>query len=697
MAIKLIQPGNNFLVESQFTKAVQLLNAGDSVGASNLLQANLKANPRHYESLYLHGLISAQNSQWHIAVEFFSKALQIKNNDASIYNNLGNVLFELKRLDESLASFNKAIDLKPDYAQAYFNLGMVLSEFKRWADALKAYEKAIEFNQAYAEAYFSRGVVLSELGRFEESLMSYEKAIGVRVDYAQAYLNKGLILQELNRLDEALENYDRAIEIKCDYADAYLNRGNVFKKINRLQVAITNYEQVLKIEPNYKFVLGLILYNKMCLCDWRNFESNLNELVSRINAFKKASPCFQILSLIDSPAIHKIVSETWINEAFSANLTLGPILKYPYKDKIRIGYYSADFREHPVSYLTAELFELSNKDLFEIYAFYYGPADDSKIQKRISSTVDKFIDVRLCPDIDVARMSREFSIDIAVDLTGHTQGGRCGIFSYRAAPIQLSYIGYLGTMGAEYYDYLVADKIIVPVENQKYYTEKILYLPSYQANDTKREISGKIFSRADFNLPATGFVFCCFNQSYKITPATFDVWMEILKLIPDSVLFLYANNAVAETNLKAEAERRGVSQARLFFGATMERAEYLARYRVADLFLDTLPYNAGTTASDALWAGLPVLTCMGESFASRTASSLLTAIDLPELITVNYEEYKKVAVELATNSSKFEAIKGKLKKNLKTTILFDSLSFTKSLESAYINIYEQYQSDRQPE
>ena len=661
MAIKLIQPSNNIIVEGQFTKAVNYLGDGKVVNSINLLETNLRLNPNHYQSLYLLGLIAAQNRDWSKALDSLTKALKIKNNDASIYNNLGKIYYEIKLFSEAQGMYEKAVELKRDFSEAYFNLGIVFSEQKLWNEALKRFDRALELNQSYVEVYY----------------------------------NRANTLQELNRIDEALENYDRAIEIKCDYADAYLNRGNALKKINRLQDAITNYEQVLKIEPDYKFVFGLILYNKMRLCDWRNFESNLNELVSRINAFKKASPCFQILSLIDSPAIHKIASETWINEEFSTHLTLGPILKYPYKDKIRIGYYSADFREHPVSYLTAELFELSNKDLFEIYAFYYGPAGDSKIQKRISSTVDKFIDVRLCPDIDVARMSREFSIDIAVDLTGHTQGGRCGIFSYRAAPIQLSYIGYLGTMGAEYYDYLVADKIIVPVENQKYYTEKILYLPSYQANDTKREISGKIFSRADFNLPATGFVFCCFNQSYKITPATFDVWMEILKLIPDSVLFLYANNAVAETNLKAEAERRGVSQARLFFGATMERAEYLARYRVADLFLDTLPYNAGTTASDALWAGLPVLTCMGESFASRTASSLLTAIDLPELITVNYEEYKKVAVELATNSSKFEAIKGKLKKNLKTTILFDSLSFTKSLESAYINIYEQYQSDQQ--
>ena len=832
MAIKLIQPGNNFLVESQFTKAVQLLNAGDSVGASNLLQANLKANPRHYESLYLHGLISAQNSQWHIAVEFFSKALQIKNNDASIYNNLGNVLFELKRLDESLASFNKAIDLKPDYAQAYFNLGMVLSEFKRWADALKAYEKAIEFNQAYAEAYFSRGVVLSELGRFEESLMSYEKAIGVRVDYAQAYLNKGLILQELNRLDEALENYDRAIELKSDFAEAYasqasiyrvlgrfeeallcydkaieyrydfpffyFNRGLLLKDLNRPEEAIFDFEKAIKLKDdfaeayfncgnvhfelrdfdaamfcydkakkfkhdyieafisrahifkflrlldgalvsyeqaiefqcdfaqayssradvmaelkrydeaikNYEralylrfdldFVLGDLLYTKMFVCNWGNFEIDIGLLISRITDNKKVSLCFQILSLIDSPFIQRKTSEIWMRENFPSNSSLGLIAKHSRKEKLRVGYFSADLREHAVSYLTAELFELHDKNLFEVYAFYYGPPDESLMQQRISSSVDHFFDVRYKTDKDIAIQSRELGIDIAVDLTGHTYDGRPGIFSYRSAPIQLSYIGYLGTMGAEYYDYLIADETIIPVESQKYYTEKILYLPSYQVNDSKREISDRVVTRAEFGLPASGFVFCCFNQSYKITPATYDVWMEILKATPESVLFLYANNAIAEKNLRSEAEKRGVSQSRLFFGANIERKEYLARYRVADLFLDTLPYNAGTTASDALWAGLPVLTCMGESFASRTAASLLRAIELPELIAFNYDEYKKLAIEMATDKLKIEEVKNKLMHNLKTTSLFDAAGFTRSLESAYMKIFDRYQSDLVP-
>lgn len=319
------------------------------------------------------------------------------------------------------------------------------------------------------------------------------------------------------------------------------------------------------------------------------------------------------------------------------------------------------------------------------------------MHKRVASAFDRFIDIRLKSDIEVAKLSRDLSIDIAVDLTGQTQDNRVGIFSFRAAPIQLSYIGYLGTMGAEYYDYLIADKTIIPVESQQYYKEKIVYLPSYQVNDSKREIANKVFTKLELNLPENGFVFCCFNNNYKITPNTFDGWMRILTAVPDSVLFLYAANKWAEANLKLEAGKRGVSEKRLVFGKHIGKSEYLARYRSADLFLDTLPYNAGTTASDALWTGLPVLTCMGESFASRVAASLLNAIELPELITTTQEQYEATAIELATNPAKLKEIKDKLERNRLTTALFDTPRFTKHIEAAYTQMYERYQADLPPD
>jgi predicted O-linked N-acetylglucosamine transferase (SPINDLY family) len=361
-----------------------------------------------------------------------------------------------------------------------------------------------------------------------------------------------------------------------------------------------------------------------------------------------------------------------------------------------VGYFSADFRNHAVSLLTAELYELHDKNKFEIFAFSFGLDDKSPMRLRLSQAFNQFIDVSDMSDSGIAELSRSLQIDIAVDLGGHTQESRTGIFPYRAAPIQTSYIGYLGTMGAEYYDYLLADKTIIPDGLQKFYSEKIAYLPSYQVNDRKRTISERQFTRGELGLPETGFVFCCFNNNYKILSSTFDSWMRILNAVEGSVLFLCADNEWAKANLIDEARLRGVDSARLVFGGRIPAEEYLARYRVCDLFLDTFPYNAGTTASDALWTGLPVLTLMGQSFASRVAASLLNAIGLPELITTTQEQYEALAIELAINPKKLENIKFKLANNRLTAPLFETPLFTKNLEAAYVKMIERYQNDLEP-
>jgi len=433
------------------------------------------------------------------------------------------------------------------------------------------------------------------------------------------------------------------------------------------------------------------------MCDWKEFETNVMNLSLSISEGKKLSSSFSVMTLTDSLIIHRRASEIMIKDTHPFNTSIGAISQKPRKEKIRIGYYSRDFREHPVSYLTVELFELHSKSQFELIAFYSGEPESSHIQKRVSAAFFEFIDIRLKSDKEVAELSRAMGIDIAVDLTGLTANQRVNIFAYRAAPIQLSYIGYLGTIGADYYDYIIADKTIIPVESQFHYAEKIIYLPSYQVNDSKRLIADKIFKKEELNLPINGFIFCCLNNNYKIVPSTFDGWMKILNAVPDSVLFLYASNKWAVANLKIEAEKRGVSQNRLVFGGRIERSEYLARFKIVDLFLDTLPYNAGATASDALWAGLPVLTCVGESFASRVAASLLNAIELPELITTTQAEYEARAIELATNPEKLKTIKDKLHRNRLTTALFDTPRFTKHIESAYRKVYERYYANLPPD
>jgi predicted O-linked N-acetylglucosamine transferase (SPINDLY family) len=396
--------------------------------------------------------------------------------------------------------------------------------------------------------------------------------------------------------------------------------------------------------------------------------------------------------------LQRKASEIWVQDKHPFDDSLGPLVKRAQRDKIRIGYYSADFHNHATAYLMAEFFERHDRSKFELFAFSFGPDKQDGMRQRLTQSFDQFIDVRFNSDKEVAEFSRMLGIDIAVDLKGSTKDHRFGIFSYRAAPVQVSYIGYPGTMGADYIDYLIADKTVVPQEHQKHYSEKIIYLPdSYQVNDRKRVIADKTYTRQELGLPSEGFVFCCFNNNYKITPSVFDSWVRILKAVPNSVLWLFQDNPLAAINLRKEAKARGIDEARLVFAKSMPLDQHLARHSAADLFLDTLPYNAHTTASDALWAGLPLLTCMGESFASRVAASLLKAVGMPELIANTQEEYEAKAIELAQNPDQLNALKQKLQSNCLSAPLFNTEKITRHIEQAYANVYERYHADLMPE
>ena len=461
--------------------------------------------------------------------------------------------------------------------------------------------------------------------------------------------------------------------------------------MKRFDEAIAHYDKALSRRPNIDWVYGDLLHTKMKICSWIGLADSSEDISKKIMANEKVSQPFLLLALNDDALLHRKASEIYVQNRYPFNPLLGAITKRSENQKIRIGYFSPDFRNHPVSFLTAELYELHDRSKFEIIAFSFGVDDKSPMRLRLGQAFNQFIDVSDMSDLAIAELSRNLQIDIAVDLSGYTKDVRTGIFSYRAAPIQTSYIGYLGTMGAEYYDYLLADKTLIPEELQKFYSEKIAYLPSYQVNDRKRIISERQFTREELGLPENCFVFCCFNNNYKILPETFNGWMRILNGVERSVLFLYAENEWSKANLIDEASLRGIDSARLVFGKHIPMKEYLARYRACDLFLDTFPYNAGTTASDSLWAGLPVLTLTGQSFASRMAASLLNAIGLPELITNTQEEYESLAIELAMNPKKLADIKLKLANNRLTTPLFDTPLFTKNLEAAYIRMYEESQ------
>jgi len=655
--------------------------------------------PDFAEGYYHRGNAWLKLKQYNAAIVNYEKAIALRTGYAEAYVNHGLALHKLKRYVEAIVSYEKALTIRPRYAEAYSHYGLALHELRRYVEELLCYERAITMKPDYAEAFHNRGLALHELKRYEEAVLSYDRAIAVNQNFGEANLSRGNSFLELKRYSDALLNYERAIAINPDYAEAHHNCGVVMEELKRYEDAVVSYNRAIALNPDEAFWFGERLYVKMRMCDWSNFDTYSYQLASKIDHHEKASRPFSVLAIIDSLSLQQKEALIYVEDTSTSNSELPEIQKHIRDDKICIGYYSADFQHHATAYLMAELFEQHDRSTFEFIAFSFGPDNpEDLMRKRIAAAFDRFIDVRTKSDKEVVLLSREFGVDIAVDLKGYTQDSRPGIFALRAAPIQVSYLGYPGTMGAEYIDYIIADSTLIPESNQPYYTEKIVYLPnSYQVNDSKRHISEHVFSREELGLPKKGFVFCCFNNNYKITPSTFDGWMRILKQVEGSVFWLFEDNPKAAINLKSEAVQRGINAERLIFAKRMPLPMHLARHRLADLFLDTLPYNAHTTASDALWADLPVLTCMGESFASRVAASLLNAIHLPELITSTQDEYEALAIELATHPEKLKNIKAKLARNRLTTPLFDTQLFTGHLEEAYTAMYERYHADLPPD
>ena len=668
---------------------------------------------------------------YNMALESFDRAIALQPAYSEAFNNRGNALSDLKRFDEAVASYDQAIALNPGYAEAYSNRGNALSHSGQNVAAIISYDQAIAHRPDAAETYNNRGSTYTRLRMPYAAIDDYDQAIKLKPEYAEAYNNCGNVFRGLRQFPVALFHYDKAIELKADYAEAYANRAYISDEVGQVDVAIASWDEALKydpenarlwlqrghslvtakkqaeavesfehayaIDPDYDYLLGTLVQNKWYSSDWATAESDQREVELRVSAGKECVVPFAFLAFTGDEKLQLTCARTWINNQVPEDTVLGPIPKRERSSKIRVGYFSADFRNHPVAYLIAELFELHDRNAFEIVAFSMGPSTQDDMRLRLVKAFDQFIEIDSKTDQEVVLLAREMQIDIAVDLTGFTARSRTGIFAMRAAPLQINYLGYPGTMGAEYMDYIIADKTVIPIESRQFYTEKIIYLPSFQVNDSKRAISTKNFSRRDLGLPEEGFVFCCFNSIYKITPTVFDGWVRILKRVKGSVLFLYGASDISMENLGQEAIKRDLDVSRIIFGQHLALDEHLARYQTADLFLDTLPFNAGTTASDALWAGLPVLTCTGESFASRMAASLLNAIGLPELVTSSQQEYEDVAVELATNRELYKEIKAKLATNRLATCLFDTKFFAGKLENAYQQIYNQSRDGLLPE
>ncbi|MBT5798693.1 MAG: tetratricopeptide repeat protein, partial [Alphaproteobacteria bacterium] len=557
------------------------------------------------------------------------KALSIKLDYADANYNMGNALVEEHKLEEAIEAYNKAISIKPDYVDAYYNMGNILQDQGKLEEAIEAYNKAISIKPDDADAYNNMGNALKEQGKLEEAIEAYNKAISIKPDYVDAHYNMGIALKNQGKLEEAIEAYNKVLAIKPDYAWAHNTMGNALKYQGKLEEAIEAYNKALAIKPDYETARTQKLHQQASICDWDSIAEDIH-LIPELGMSEKDVLPFTFLSLEDSPERHLTRSKINAKVSFSQK-TSPPKLRPSHMPKrLRVGYFSADFREHPASYLIFKVIECHDRSLFDVYGYSIGQPKLDKMREKISGAFDVFKDIHSLSDIEALKTIHNDKIDIAIDLTGYTNQGRTRLFSYSPAPVQINYLGYPGTLGTDFIDYIVADQNLIPKSFQQFYTEKPIYLPhTYWPTNNTRIISQKIQTKEDMGLPNDGFVFCCFNNSYKISPTEFDIWMRLMAKVDGSVLWLLKSNKLVKENLMKEAEARGISGDRVIFAEKVENSEHLARHRLADLFLDTFNYNAHTTASDALWAGLPLVTKLGKGFAARVAGSLLNAVGLP--------------------------------------------------------------------
>jgi len=579
------------------------------------------------------------------------------------YDILAKTYAQLNNLNAAQAVYKQVLRLKPDYFEACNNLGVVLINSGAWGAAASCFKRAIELKPDYVEAYCNLGVALSETGDIEQAVISLRQAVKLQPQYIAAHNNLGFALKEAGDLEAAVASFDNALALQPDHVSALANRT----------------------------------YLQAEMCDWHQYDAIKDELEIFERENSNQAP-FSLFTINDAPDKQRIYAENFARSKYRCSPL--PMAKNAERkhEKIRVGYFSSDFYNHATMYLMASFFEHHDKNNFEIFAYSYGPDKDDKMRQRVIRDVDVFRDVRNNSDKEIAELAREDSIDIAVDLKGHTRGARTGIFCYRPAPIQISYLGFPGTMGVDFIDYLIADNVVIPSEFKKHYSENIIYLPnSYQVNDSTRAISEREMKRSEFNLPEDGFVFCSFNKNYKISPREFDIWMRLLKKVDGSVLWVFRSNGKAPQNLINEAKSRGVSADRIIFADKLPLDEHLARLRLADLFLDTFNVNAHTTASDALWVGLPVVTKIGKSFPARVAASLLNATGMQELVTETEDAYEALAFELATNKKKLDTIRQNLAANRETCPLFNTELFVRQIEAAFLEAYKLYEKGKAPE
>lgn len=692
----------------------------------------LQVNPRHTAALHLLGIVYAQWGHYAEAVKFIAKAAELVPNDFSVQNNLANALIKLGKNQAAVEALNKALRIKPDSAEVWNNRGNALYGLGNYTEALNSYDQSLLYRPDYAEALCNKANALIKLARFDEALETVDKSLLLDSSKPVSHNTKGNVLYALNKLTAAFESFDESLRLRPEYALSHYGRGLCLIKLNRINEAIHEFELTVAIDPSFpdvypelssalfevrrfddamamndkaialnvkhENILGARTLLKTRVCNWTDLDNHLNDLFAKIKNGEQVALPFHLLSVSDDLALHRQAAEIHLKNRFPRRTHSFGVAKKPKKYRIKIGYYSADFHDHATMRLMAEFFELHNRKQFEIFAFSFGPATEDAMRKRAVAAFDQFIDVNDKSDTEIAELSRQMGVDIAVDLKGYTGSCRPGIFAARAAPVQVNYHGYPGTMGKQDIDYILADPIVIPDALRSFYAEKVVQLPhTYQVNDRKKLALSVVLDRASCGLPEKAFVYCCFNNNFKMTAAIFGLWMRVLHRVPDSVLWLFADNATAEENLTTEALAQGIGADQLVFAHRVDYDQNLARQPLADLFLDTFPYNAHTTASDALWAGLPVLTLQGQSFAARVGSSLLHAAGLPELVTTSQQAYEELAVKLALEPGLLTSLRARLHDARATAPLFDTPRLTRDIEKAYRAMYDRFQAVQAPD
>ncbi|MGA2399420.1 MAG: tetratricopeptide repeat protein [Steroidobacteraceae bacterium] len=702
-------------------RAVELHTRGDPKEAAALYADILQADPDHPDALHLMGVTQTQLGRPESGLALIAKSLAVNphqpvaiSNQGNAYLALnrpaealasydralrlapdyplavfgrGNALAALGRLDEALASFDRALHLVPRFAAALNARGGVLVKLKRYAEALAAYDASLELSPTLAQAHLGRAGALLGSGEHAQALRSIDRALECKPDYAEAFVERGHVLSELGNTAAAMEAYERAIDCNAALAVAWFSRGLALAIQARHAEAAESLRRTLDIDPKYPYARGARLHAQLQIAEWSDHAASSRAVSEGIERDDWADFPFSFLAVCDSPPLQlKCARQLAALQPAATPLFAGGGSRH---DRIRIAYVSADFLEHPTSYLMAGVFERHDRRRFETIGIALREDAQSPTAERVRAAFDRWIPASSQSEETLARLIADLQVDIAVDLMGYTGEHRAGLFAHRPAPLQVSYLGFPATTGSRHIDYIIADEYLIPEERRRDYSECIAYLPEcFQANDDRRIAGPDAPTREQAHLPATGFIWCSFHSTYKLNPSLFDIWARLLLAVPGSALWLLGGKPETEDNLRREARRRGVDPERLIFAQGEPYPRHLARLPLANLCLDTYPFNGGATSSDALWAGVPVVTCAGSSYASRMSGSLLSALGLSSLVASSLEEYERLALQLAQDRGRLESTRAALAQRKTVSPLFDTDRFRRHLEAAFIAMVE---------